>query len=1114
MAIDPRPKGATPSADKDWIERALSATPAAAARASADTVAAPDRAANDDRRSVGEMLRALQFRPAAGPYLIAAAFAAFWAFGGLIFSAIYFSDLLGLAAQSAGIFPVLLGLAALLLLPPSFFFILAHMAQRARELRRMSQSMAELVVRFAEPESVSHDSISKIGEAMRREVTTMTEGVDRALARAAELETRVHGQVSALERAHKDAETRMAAVMDQLARQSTHIAGQTDQVRGAVAAGRDYSEKSVELMQSYLGGLDTRADAKAAEIAAGLERSLARFQEAVETRSRGVDETLDARTQDMIRLVNECGRDLAAAFDRRVKDATIVLDSRGGAISDILGAKIEEMDKALESRISTLTRNLDAQIADFEDFAAGRAQGAAVQIEAQSKIAADALDAHLGQLTQTIKTNAAEATGLIEARSRSAIEMLNAHMRQLAEAIDGKTGNVRQSLGKLAEDIEGRMTSACAGLSAALSEDVDAAAGKLNTVSTSVTGALSQNAEHVERTLLSAGAEAASHFVGKADHVATTLRRHAAEMTQLLDEKSSGLLAAVTRRSQEFTTEVTSATERAVKALEGQGRSFAQAVTENGVRIAADISAASQSATEAVGQSLKQIEETTQAAIARSRLTTTASLSELREVHAMLHTDSMSLFERLREANVVLREALGAAQENIGALDKKLGKKMKDFASTVAAVTTGSGAAAEQLTNHINSFQQSTVKVLEDLSQLALQFESHGHSLMQAVDLIDNINRRAVDAVNDRGTVLDSLITVLDAKAGNFEERLLRFSTLLEDSLENATSRTRDIGLLIAEASSQGVRAITEQYDLVRSAVETEQQHTTDTLRNVYQSTVGDAQNMLQQSTERFTELLHGLKHMVAEMQREIEVTRVELRRGMVDIPQETAERTAQMRQLIVDQIEALSELQRVVARHGQGMSSSDARPPARQEPAFAAPPANYSERARPARGDAAPPPLPMLSRRDGAPAGQRSWLSDLLHRASRGGEGGESGSFKDDLPARHIESLDALSVDIARMIDHDAASDLWDRYNRGERNVFNRKLYTPQGLKAFDEIRTRYRNERDFKATADRYMKEFERLLEEVSRDDRGQAVVRTYLMSETGKVYTLLAHAAGRFD
>ena len=31
--------------------------------------------------------------------------------------------------------------------------------------------------------------------------------------------------------------------------------------------------------------------------------------------------------------------------------------------------------------------------------------------------------------------------------------------------------------------------------------------------------------------------------------------------------------------------------------------------------------------------------------------------------------------------------------------------------------------------------------------------------------------------------------------------------------------------------------------------------------------------------------------------------------------------------------------------------------------------------------------------------------------------------------------------------------------------------------------------------------------------RGDRGQAMARTYLTSETGKVYTMLAHAAGRF-
>jgi hypothetical protein len=164
----------------------------------------------------------------------------------------------------------------------------------------------------------------------------------------------------------------------------------------------------------------------------------------------------------------------------------------------------------------------------------------------------------------------------------------------------------------------------------------------------------------------------------------------------------------------------------------------------------------------------------------------------------------------------------------------------------------------------------------------------------------------------------------------------------------------------------------------------------------------------------------------------------------------------------------------------------------------------------------------------DPAAAG-RGWLSDLLSRASRD-EAEPAREYQrgaeprdpmrelrapEERTARHsIESLDSLSVDIARMIDHDAAADLWDRYKRGERNVFTRRLYTLQGQQAFDEIRKKYRSDREFKLTVDRYIGEFERLLDEVSRDDRGQVVARTYLTSETGKVYTMLAHAAGRFD
>jgi hypothetical protein len=204
------------------------------------------------------------------------------------------------------------------------------------------------------------------------------------------------------------------------------------------------------------------------------------------------------------------------------------------------------------------------------------------------------------------------------------------------------------------------------------------------------------------------------------------------------------------------------------------------------------------------------------------------------------------------------------------------------------------------------------------------------------------------------------------------------------------------------------------------------------------------------------------------------------------------------------------------------------------------APRTNGSPRPEPARqraditGVAAPPVMP--ARRAEAPAlspaqaggGRTGWLSELLTRASHEAEAParEAPPPREAPPAREAppeaarperhtaDSLDSLAVDIARMIDHDAAAELWDRYKRGERNVFTRKLYTMQGQKAFEEIRKRYRADSDFRRTVDRYIGEFDRLLEEVSRDDRGQMLARGYLTSETGKVYTMLAHAAGRFD
>ncbi|MGN6747309.1 MAG: hypothetical protein ACTHJS_01815, partial [Xanthobacteraceae bacterium] len=290
------------------------------------------------------------------------------------------------------------------------------------------------------------------------------------------------------------------------------------------------------------------------------------------------------------------------------------------------------------------------------------------------------------------------------------------------------------------------------------------------------------------------------------------------------------------------------------------------------------------------------------------------------------------------------------------------------------------------------------------------------------------------------------------------------------------------------------------------------------------------------ESTARFSEVMHGMKQMAVEMQQELESTREQLRRGVLELPQETAESTAQMRRVIVDQIEALAELNRIVARHGRAL---DAVEPLRRdvEPLYAA--GGGRAQARPVRADSAtqqqtpprditgaptrrggPPTLsPVPGGKDDSKTRNGGWLSELLTRASRepgpaAAPPGETANAEAAAARDSVDSLDALSVDIARMIDNDAAADLWERYKRGERGAFTKRLYTAQGQRAFEEIRGKYRSDADFRQTVEHYIHEFERLLDDVSRGERGPTVARNYLTSDTGKVYTMLAHAAGRFD
>ncbi len=110
------------------------------------------------------------------------------------------------------------------------------------------------------------------------------------------------------------------------------------------------------------------------------------------------------------------------------------------------------------------------------------------------------------------------------------------------------------------------------------------------------------------------------------------------------------------------------------------------------------------------------------------------------------------------------------------------------------------------------------------------------------------------------------------------------------------------------------------------------------------------------------------------------------------------------------------------------------------------------------------------------------------------------------------VEKLQALAIDLDRALGDDPAPDMWRRYINGERSIFTRRLVASIGREGAERISQRYAADAEFRHHADRYMQEFEGLLDDAAARDRDQILVETFLTSQTGRLYLLVAAATGR--
>ncbi len=811
-------------------------------------------------------------------------------------------------------------------------------------------------------------------------------------------------------------------------------------------------------------------------------------------------------------------------------DIQRALSMAGSGTAEALTAGAREAQNTLVSAATDAVNHVKSLAVDVERTLTAVGTNTAQSILGSARDAQNSFVTTSSEAASQIRAISAEIERSLTTAGAETAQTVLGSAREAQSSFAATSADAAAQIRTLSTDIERALGAVTAKTTDNIQTSAQNAQAALINMSNEVSTKVKTTSADIERSVLSASSAFGSAMTGKTDEIVTYVQQQTERLSQIVDGRRGSLVEALTAKTTQLATDMDRATADALKAIETRGLAFSQSMSAHGGDVARNITSAGDQATGAVAKSLKELEQASRAAIDQSRQVSISAVTEMQETSKILRTDTVALFERLREGNILLQEVLTGAHDNLNSLERALVTRVADFVSAMNDVTSRNGVATQTLEDQLTVFNSKTGKALEDLGALSSQFETHGKALIDAAAVVEQANRSTTASVSERKSALESLVTTIDLRTTDLDQRLSRFTGLLDESLAAAEERARDIARVVAETAGAGSAAISKQFEAVRMAAENERQQTVDAMNDLYQQSNAETDAMFKDSTEKFSAMVTAMKQMASEMHNELEATRNELRRGVLEMPQEAAENTAQMRKVIVDQIEALAELNRIVAHHGRGLDvvSTNRASIRQEEPVMAAAGGRSDVRMRDNGNSAAtlpPPDLGMASsRRTEAPSVSPAspnnnnngdgWLSDLLNRSDAPPPAQPSRDAQRPRPQQQpaANPLESLSLDIGRLMDRTLASEMWDRYQRGENKAFSKRLYTPAGQKAFDEVARKYRADRGFKQTVDRYIAEFERLLDEVAREGRGQQELAGHLTSETGLVYTLLAHAAGR--
>ena len=448
-------------------------------------------------------------------------------------------------------------------------------------------------------------------------------------------------------------------------------------------------------------------------------------------------------------------------------------------------------------------------------------------------------------------------------------------------------------------------------------------------------------------------------------------------------------------------------------------------------------------------------------------------------------------------------------------INKRLSDHLKNISEELKNTLSSQIISIEEIFKDINSEAKTTIEgqkfeIEKSFDQKILEFNAKTKMMMEAIkditnDTTDKLNMTIKEILqtiklnfNDTSKAADlELSSIQD----NMHEQLIGLSASLLEKSEELSQNTISSIEGIQNNISSSIDGFRLEARNTTTDIANEISATTSKISaemvNVQKETLNKINSEINQISNSYNESLLSLVEVTEKLVKNLDDTRSSIKRDIFEFPDETNQHLSKMRGVIEEQIGAIGQLNLLISEYDLNRDIELAQP--------------QLERSPEKKKNCCKKCTNSNSRK---PA--KDWiLPEILSPKARMTEK-KTSADNQRLEILENEILDFLKFDyekLSTLLPNRQPNEFWEAYYNGASDVISERDYSRTGRKLFNQVKSKYSENKKFRSLVNKYLKSFEEIVSNHQKVNNEKEISQ-FLDSESGILFFLVSHSIGKLD